>query len=172
MIEREETETRYFPPNWPLIQKWSISIKSLKVWYQKVPRYYGNLYCILFPPFFQVVVFILTLQCAFGLPDPGKAGKQCTLVRSPTNTGKNLWIRRLLLSIHVGFYNMVIIFKLTNQSLPGWIWFVLYGFFLSSFFATHGLIPVQTLFSTCPCCFKLKSPSYLIKNYSHKTGQL
>ena len=57
-----------------------------------------------FYPIFQVVVFILTLQCAFGLPDPGKAGKQCTLVRSPTDTGKDLWIRGLLLSIHVVFY--------------------------------------------------------------------
>ena len=43
-----------------------------------------------FYPLFQVVALILTLQCAFGLPDPGVAGKQCTLVRSPTDTGKNL----------------------------------------------------------------------------------
>ena len=32
-----------------------------------------------------MAVFILTLQCALGLPEPGK---DCTLVRSPTDTGK------------------------------------------------------------------------------------
>ena len=32
-----------------------------------------------------MVVFILIFHCAFGLPEPGK---DCTLVRSPTNTGQ------------------------------------------------------------------------------------
>ena len=34
-----------------------------------------------------MVIFILTIHWTFGLPDPGKAGKQCTLIRSPTDTG-------------------------------------------------------------------------------------
>ena len=118
-----------------------------------------NLQLFLFYPFFQVVVLILTLQCAFGLPDPGKAGKQCTLVRSPTDTGKDLWIRGLLLSIHVGFYGqfwskyswvsykwdaLVIIFKLSLYYIC---------IFKICFHPAHKFL-----------CFKQKSPSFLIKN--------
>ena len=78
-----------------------------------------KLFLLYFYLFFQVVVFVLTLQCAFGIPDPGKAGKQCTLVRSPTDTGKDLWIRGLLLSIHVVFYGQFLgqISLVSNKSL-------------------------------------------------------
>ena len=113
--------------NLPLLEPKSKLVRSGLNQYESQNKFRSQFtnhsFCILFctlyfslsSTFFQVVVFILTVQCAFGLPDPGKAGKQCTLIRSPTDTGKNLRISGLLLNLHMGVFSQFLGQILTNK---------------------------------------------------------